>query len=539
MGILLLLAGCTVAEEPIDEPEGEGWSFAAAPVCEEPHAGFDRLSEQAGSRGIDLPVRPPDFAEKQGQYVHPVLAHDLDADGDIDLAFGQLRGSLDLYVNDGTGHFEARADGIDVEDAVLDQVGAHGFADVDGDGLPELFRAGFGFLQVRRNLGGLEWGTPRVIHTATDGRAQYTTLGLGDSDGDGDLDVVLPSLHDEFDPEEWGLPPGAPELLFRNDSGQFVFDRELGAVQPGMSQLGFFTDRDVDGDLDLFVGADLPHDQYPPTSFYRNDGGTWVDDAAAIGAAHRAQVMGADSWDQNADGRPDYCFTVIGRTLCLLSEGDGWIDASAAFNIIPDGLSAAQHWTAWSLEITDLDHDGREDVVAAAGKPDDVGGEGAGPGGAPWLSDQPNGLFAGTDDGFEDRAAAVSFGSLEHAYGMAAADFDGDGWQDVAIGYSEQPMELWMNRCGPGAWLDVELVGAADNTEGYGASVEVTADGLIRRRELHALRTAGQGPSRLHFGLGDTDRADSVAVVWTDGARSEVVDAPTRGVLTVRHPEAE
>ena len=539
--LLLLLGGCPSDEPPAADPAGEAWSFEAAPACEAPVEGFDRLVEESAARGVGLPVRPPAQMEAPGQYVFPVLAHDLDGDGDIDLAFGQQTGQLDLYVNDGTGHFETRPAGLDVEEGRTDQVGAHAFADTDGDGLPELFRAGFGFAQVRRNLGDLTWGTPRQLYLATSDPVHYVTLALGDLDGDQDLDLVLPSLHGEFDPEGSGLPPGAPDLVLLNDGGQFTLGHELGASPPGMSQFGFFTDRDLDGDLDLFVGSDLPQPVYPPTAFYRNEGGELVEDAAEIGMAHRAQVMGGDSWDANGDGQPEFCFTVIGPTLCLLSDEGQWVDAAAAWSLVPDGLEEPQHWTGWSLEIMDLDHDGREDAVIAAGKADDVDGEGEGGpngGGAPWLADQPNGLFAGTDGGFEDRAAAVGFGSLEHAYGLATADFDGDGWQDVAIGYSEQPMELWMNRCGPGAWLDVELIGVDENREGYGARVELEAGGVTRARELHALRTAGQGPSRLHFGLGDIERVARLEVRWPDGARTAVEDLPTVGLVTIRHPDA-
>ena len=539
--VLLLLFSCVPAEEPFEEPTSAMSSFAAAPPCEEPVQGFDRLVEEGVERGIDLPVRPPLSMEQQGQYVYPLLAHDLDDDGDIDLAFGQITGELDLYVNDGSGYFEARAAAVGVEDGHVDQVGAHAFADLDGDGLPELFRAGFGFVQVRRNLGDLSWGTPRQIHLSTAPRIQHATLALGDLDGDGDLDLVAPSLHAEFDPDGVGLPPGAPDLVFRNDDGGFELDQVLGSDPPGMSQAAFFTDRDLDGDLDVFVGSDLPQPVYPPTSFYRNDDGVLTDDAVEVGAAHRAQVMGGDSWDANGDGLPEFCFTVIGPLVCLFSVDGLWVDVTTTYSVVPEGLDEPQHWTGWSMEITDLDHDGINDVVVAAGKADDFDGEGEGGpdgSGAPWLADQPNGLFAGTVDGFEDRAGGVGFGSLEHAYGLASADFDGDGWQDVAIGYSEQPVELWMNRCGAGAWLDVELVGVAANREGYGARVEVVAGDVVKARELHSLRTAGQGPSRLHFGLGDLDAVSRVEVRWTDGARSTVEDVPTRGLVTIRHPEA-
>ena len=52
------------------------------------------------------------------------------------------------------------------------------------------------------------------------------------------------------------------------------------------------------------------------------------------------------------------------------------------------------------------------------------------------------------------------------------------------------------------------------------------------------LRTVGQSPSRIHFGLGRLSRLDSLEVRWPGGARSLGESLPVNRVITVEHPDA-
>ena len=133
-----------------------------------------------------------------------------------------------------------------------------------------------------------------------------------------------------------------------------------------------------------------------------------------------------------------------------------------------------------------------------------------------------------------DGSTAAGFDDLANHYGLVAADFTGNGALDVAIFGSEGTPRLHANHCGGGAWLAVELRGREENTEGFGAVVTVEAAGRRHRRTLHSLRALGQGPSRLHFGLGEVDEVDAVEVRWPTGAEQRVEAVPVRGILTLR-----
>ena len=81
--------------------------------------------------------------------------------------------------------------------------------------------------------------------------------------------------------------------------------------------------------------------------------------------------------------------------------------------------------------------------------------------------------------------------------------------------------------------MEIEPVGAGLDPLALGTWVEVEAGGRRQLRELHGPRALGQGPSRLHFGLGEAERVDRLMVGWPDGSVTEATDLPVRGRLRV------
>jgi hypothetical protein len=47
--------------------------------------------------------------------------------------------------------------------------------------------------------------------------------------------------------------------------------------------------------------------------------------------------------------------------------------------------------------------------------------------------------------------------------------------------------------------------------------VRLEAGGRVQVEELYNLRTLGQGPARIHFGLGDAEVIDRIEVLWPGG----------------------
>lgn len=520
--LLLLLAGCVPVEDGVAEPTPtgdvpplflpEGATLSDAVVCADPHESFDRLTDETAARGLDVATVRPWAEVPSPPAAATIVARDLDDDGDVDVLLPLWPEWAQVLENDGTGHF-ADAAFVDPSPSTgLPPAGFFAAVDLDGDRLPELISLGDGYLALQRNLGGLSWGPLEVVHRDLEPPIpRFLSCAFGDLDGDGDLDLVLPAVH-EIAPPSSALPPPHPDLLFRNDDGTFVLDRELTPDgEPGHAQAALFTDRDRDGDLDLFIPSEFGRES-EPSAFFRNDGAgaAWVElrnDAPDIGADLRVGAMGMDATDLNDDGLLDYCVSDFGPVRCLLSDPAGYIDGAAGLGLSGPADVAPGNWSSWGVELVDLQHDGWVDAVVAAGAPD---------------AEQPNldhvdMVFEGASGSFIDRTEALGFGDSTWHYGLAASDVDGDGFRDLLLaGYDVLP-KLLMNRCGAGSWLVVDADGGPGNRESYGALIEVVVAGRARIRELQNLRAFNQGAPEAHFGLGPAVAAERVTITWPDG----------------------
>lgn len=535
---MLLLAGCPTEVPPappdVEDPGTLSWGEEIA--CAAPVNGLEGLVEMTGWSGLDqLPLGPvPPWG-----FISVVLAHDVDGDGDVDLVKGSV-GAPRLALNDGTGRFEDAGDAWDPSIAPSGEPAPMQLADLDGDGLPELLTYDVGFLLVARNLGGGVFAEPDIteLRPEPDKWPLSIALSLGDADGDGDLDVAM-GTDFSFDAPPSG-PIGsidmapAPDLLLRNDDGVFVLDQLLRTTTGNARGLmAMWTDRDLDGDLDLLFGSDRGGTS-PPTAFYRNDGDLrFEDDAPDQHVNLPLSVMGGDARDLNEDGLLDYCVSDVGPLVCWLSDDAGYIESGTAMGLEPSHADNPAVWSGWGLEFADLDLDGRDDLVGTGAIPGPPEG-GSNPD-DPALLEHPDAIWQATDDGYA--LVPGLFDSPDDHWSVASADFDGDGALELVTAGASSGLSYWDNRCTGRAWVAVELVGPPVNSEAYGARVQVEAAGRTWLQELHGTRTAGQSWSRLHFGLGDVDVIDVLTVTWPDGGELVVTDVPVRRFLTAVHPE--
>ena len=540
---------------PVFNPEE--WQIGEEVACEAPSSGFDRLNEEAKERGLDLSYSPSLDPKNCPGVDGGVVATDIDDDGDIDLLLHNSEGFPHLFINNGDGRFSPLDPDVAVDLPAGRRVTAAAAHDLNGDRLPDVLITGDGFLAMSMNRGDASFGRLQILHLE-EGYPYtcFNTVAAGDIDSDNDLDLLLPSLdlitHEGHYAEADEAEVGTPDLLFIQDASGFGSPIELQAwPDPNLSMFAIFTDRDLDGDMDLLVGTDRPNSLIPPMAFWRNDGldedghPTLINDAAEIYADLNISAMGVGSADLNGDGLFDYCLTDLHSSIqCLMSDGAGsYYEGGTALGLSPNLKSHPdwkedQHtpgqWTTWSAELEDLDNDGLRDLAVTAGPPTD----GNLIFDAGFTSVQPDTLFQGHLDGFTDEGQATGFWSGAAHYGMAAADLDRDGALDLVVGTWEGAVELWSNPCTEGAWLTIEPLGPPGNTEGLGVRAAVTTADGVDLAELHGLRSVGQSASELHFGLGNATYVDRIEVTWPDGATQIIEDAPVRRTLYVRHPDA-
>jgi hypothetical protein len=147
-------------------------------------------------------------------------------------------------------------------------------------------------------------------------------------------------------------------------------------------------------------------------------------------------------------------------------------------------------------------------------------------------------VIANLGDGtFRDVSADAgeSFQAPAAHRGCAFADFNNDGKLDVVVSALREPAELWEN-VGPddNHWITLKLVGTKSNRDGIGAHVRI---GNQVNHMTTAVGYASSSYSGVHFGLGKTEKIDTIEIKWPSGITQILRDVKADQVLEVREPE--
>jgi hypothetical protein len=422
-------------------------------------------------------------------------------------------------------------------------------ADFNNDGFTDLYVTNFGPNVLYLNNGN---GTFRdATAKAGVGDSRWSSAAAAaDYDNDGDLDIFVAN-YAAYDLNR--LPtsgqfcsyqgikvacgprglPGAGDALYRNNGDGTFTDvaRQAGVHDPkGYFGLGAaWGDYDDDGDPDLFVANDST-----PNLLYRNNGdGTFTDVAVEAGVAYsddgREQAgMGVEFEDLDNDGLLDIMVTNFSddyNTLYRNMGGGLFRDVSHAAGLVADSWRDL----SWGVGFFDFDNDGRKDVFVANGhiypEVDRMAIQ--------VTYKQANKLYRNTG-GTRLMPAALPAVRKSHR-GAAFADFNNDGWIDVAVAAIDEPPSMLINRAGLRGrhWALVKLEGSRM----VGARVTVKAGGVAQTREVKAGGSfASTNDPRQHFGLGDATVIEELTVRWPDGRVSRVTSAEADRVLTVPPP---
>jgi hypothetical protein len=131
-------------------------------------------------------------------------------------------------------------------------------------------------------------------------------------------------------------------------------------------------------------------------------------------------------------------------------------------------------------------------------------------------------LFHNLKNGKFEEVGQKSGGALGKKYvGRAAltADFWNRGRQDLLMTTVDASPVLLRNEVpAPGHWLRIKTIGSKSNRDGFGARIEITAEGSTRYMEVRAGSSfESSSDPRAHFGLGAATKVDAIVIRWPSG----------------------
>ena len=530
-----------------------------------------------------------------------VAVGDIDNDGLPDLYFTSNLGRDRLYLNKGDFEFEDISEqaGVTGPDGWTSGVT---MADVNADGHVDIYVSAVSYLTMQgRNVLYVNNGDRTFTDRADEyglAHAGYSTQAVFfDYDADGELDVYLlnQSTHTErgisSKPQREGRHPRAGDRLLRNDGNRFVDVSEQAGIFGGVEGYGLgviASDLNLDGCIDLFVANDFQENDF---LYLNNCDGTFTESiGAAFGHTSRFS-MGVDAADFNNDGRPDII------VVDMLPEQEAILKTSAnaeSFNVYdlkikagyqPQyarntlqlnrgggrfsdvGYLAGVHATDWSWAplFADLDNDTHKDLFITNGiyrRPNDldyinyIGNEAIQASLEKGITEEnltllsrmpqiPIANYAYRNNGdltFTNVAEAWGLAQPAFSNGAAYVDLNNDGALDLVVSNINAPAAIYRSRArqlNGHHYLGVLLSGSAGNTAGIGAKVVIQHAGT--RQMLEQMPTRGFQSSvdpRLHFGLGSSERVDSLIVVWPDWRFQILTDIAADQVLTLSQEDA-
>jgi enediyne biosynthesis protein E4 len=297
-----------------------------------------------------------------------------------------------------------------------------------------------------------------------------------------------------------------------------------------------FADFNNSGRPDIYVANDST-----PKFLYKNLGnGKFKDVGLESGTAvsedgSEQASMGIAIGDYLHNGRPSLYVTNFADENNLLYRNDGnWNFTDVSY---PSGTALPSlPYVKWGTAFADLDNDGWLDLITVDGhvypQVDTL------PSGARYREpkllqlNQKNGTFCDASD-----QAGPALKENRVSRGLAVADLFNDGNLDVVIGDIDGAPMILRNRGIPNHhWISFELAGNSSDSTGkksnrlaLNARIKITTAGVDFGSNAHGhlvtqtdeIHSGGsylsQNDLRIHFGLGDAKKVDTVEIKWPSG----------------------
>ena len=524
-----------------------------------------------------------------------VAIGDINNDGLPDLYFSGNQVKNKLFLNKGDLTFEDISDSAGIEGNSDWNTGVV-MGDVNGDGWLDIYVCAVVGIRGLRGYNELfiNNGDNTFTESAKKYGLDYDTYSSSatfiDFDHDGDLDIYLlnHAIHrrESFGPAKLRLNRTyeTGDKLLRNDGNEFTDVSEQAGIYGGINGYGIdvaVADFNQDGLPDIYVGNDFHEDDY----YYINNGnGTFTENLKNYFGHTTRFSMGNDVADINHDGLPDLIsldmmpedekvlkssdrdesyeimllrtqqygyYYQFSRNMLQINQGPGGFSETALLSGI-----AATDWS-WSALFADYDQDGEQDLFISNGIPKRPNNldymqfvsskQIKGKIDATNLVDQkalglmPSGkirnyIFKGTGDlFFFDKSNEWIPDELSFSTACAMGDLDNDGDLDLVVNNINEPASLLINTTNEkAAYLKLKFNYSAPNTSGIGTKVYAYQNNELQYQELYP-GSGFQSSSQpiIHFGFGNSEKLDSVRIIWPNNTTQLIKDIAVNQYLTI------
>jgi len=467
-----------------------------------------RFTDVAPEAGLNL------FALSSG-----VIVDDFDNDGLLDVITSSYDtcAPMHFFHNNGDGTFSDRTAAA----GLANQLGGLNLVETDynNDGCPDVLvlRGAWEKLPQRKSLLRNNCDGTFTDVTAASGLAKPATntnsAVWADINNDGLLDLFVAN---ERGPSQLFLNKG--DGTFQDISHSAGIDRNS-AFSKGVAA----ADYDGDGYVDFYVSN---IGNYASNLLYHNNhDGTFTEVAAEAGVLGPGQSFATWFFDYDNDGWPDLFVTGFSRsveetlnTYLGLPHNTGTLKlyknlGNGAFRDVTQETGLDKVFMPMGANFGDIDNDGYLDIYLGTGSPS-------------YASLVPNVMLRNKDGkSFVDVTASSGTGELHKGHGVAFADLDNRGYDDIltSIGGAtpgdSHTFRLFENPGNGNDWIVLRLVGVKANRAAIGARIKVTVKNAAQGtraiyRTVGSQSSFGGSPLRQHIGLGKSAEILKIEIWW-------------------------
>ena len=313
-----------------------------------------------------------------------------------------------------------------------------------------------------------------------------------------------------------------PDFLYINQAGK-SFTNTINSSIGHMSHFSMGNDiADVNNDLmpDIFTLDMLPEDNLRQKLLMSPDNYEKYDFNLKVGFGHQImRNMLQLNLGQNASGNT--MFSEVGQLAGISNtdwswsalfadyDNDGWKDLFVSNGYLRDYTNLDFLKYMGDYVQNNQNSIQRENVLELVQKMP--------------ASNVSNYIFKNKKDAtFKNVTADWGLEMPTNSNGAAYADLDGDGDLELIVNNINKPASIYENKSNEvykeNKSISIDLHGLGENTQGAGASVSVFQNGQAQIVFANMYRGYQSSMSpRLHVGLGNTPKIDSVKVLWNSG----------------------